>query len=338
MKLNYPFAIISDIHMNDWSQFSHIREDKINSRLWETMEAVMEVCVELAKAGGNDLVITGDLFHTRGKIKPSVFNPVHALFAAICKEQGFNVWFLPGNHDLEGKDSDTIGNAVTSFSEIPSFSVFNEITQVGDFVFLPWIEHKDDFIKAINAIEEPQKKVLFCHIGIDGVLDNVSGKVGKAVFDRGFRYVFSGDYHNFKALGNGVYSVGALTHHSFGDINSTAGYLLVSETGVTQHETKAPKFVNGGHKLSCMGNIVRLSGTMTEEEAASAVKEHYDYGAKYVQDLTVRPSIKDTSASTVAVRVDLDIDTALESYTKHRYGSNYAAVLEEARRLKNEHV
>lgn len=333
----YPFIILSDIHMNDWSAFSYVREDKINSRLWETMQAVEEAVEALEKLGGKDIVVTGDLFHTRGKIKPSVFNPVHNLFSFLS-DRGFRVWFLPGNHDLEGKDSDTIGNAVASFEAISQFRVFNEVSEVGNFVFIPWIEHKDDFVSVINKIEDPENKVVFCHIGIDGVLDNVKGKVGKAVFDRGFKYVFSGDYHNHKALGNGVYSVGALTHHNFGDIDATAGYLLVTEEGVEQRATAATKFVHGGDKRACQGNIVRLEGECSEEEAAKKVKAHYDYGALHVQDLTTRPTIRDASSSTKVIRVDLSIDVAIESYIKNKYGENYLPVLEEALRVKNEHV
>jgi DNA repair exonuclease SbcCD nuclease subunit len=335
--LKYPFLILSDIHMNDWSQFSHIMANKLNSRLHEQLEAVSEAVDALGKAGGKDIVVTGDLFHTRGKIKPSVFNPTFDLFRQICSE-GYRVWMIPGNHDLEGKDSDTIGNATHPFNAIEGCTVFNEVSDDGSFVFLPWIEHKEDFVNAINAIENPKEKVVFCHIGIDGVLDKVNGKVGKAVLDRGFKYVFAGDYHNFKALGDGVYSVGALTHHNFGDTNATAGYLLVSETEVKQCGTRAPKFVHGGDKASCFGNVVRLTGEMEEEEAEKLIKAHYDYGAIYVQDLTTRPSLEDDTHSATVVKVDLNIETAIGSYVKHKYGAFHEEVLEEALRLKNEHV
>jgi DNA repair exonuclease SbcCD nuclease subunit len=323
--------------MNDWSAFSSVRSDKINSRLWEQMEAVTEAADALTKAGGSDIVVTGDLFHTRGKIKPSVFNPVFDLFRMLAAK-GFRIWIIPGNHDLEGKDSDTIGNATHAFGAIPGCTVFNEVSEIGSFVFLPWIEHKDDFVATVEAIENPEKKVVFCHIGIDGVLDNVNGKVGKAVFNRGFKYVFSGDYHNHKALGNGVYSVGALTHHSFGDTNATAGYLIVWEDRVEQRETRATKFSYGYSKQDCFGNIVRLRGEKTEQEAAEWMKACYNYGAKHVQDLTTRPKLEDDANSTTVVRVDLNIDTALETYTKHRYGELYDEILKEALRIKNEHV
>lgn len=334
--IQYPFAIISDVHMNDWSQFSYIREDKVNSRLYETIEAVWEAVGHLRRLGGKDLIITGDLFHTRGKIKPSVYNPVYDAFQTICRS-GINVWCLPGNHDLEGKESDTIGNAIHPFEAIPFFRIFDEVSQVDNFIFIPWIEHKDDFTRIINDIVDPADKVVFCHIGIDGVLDQVAGKVGKAVLDKGFKYVFSGDYHNHKALGNGIYSVGALTHHGFGDVGSRAGYLIVEEDKVTQVETKAPKFVNHS-SLHIAGNIVRIQGEYTEQEAEEIKESLQKEGALYVQDLSTRPTLKETSHSTTAVRVDLSFDHALESYTKLKYGDNYEAVLANCRRIRLDNV
>lgn len=334
--IKYPFAIISDIHCHDWSSFSYIQEDKVNSRLQETLDAI-EWCVhDLLGRGGEDLVVTGDLFHTRGKLKPSVFNPVFDLFTEICK-WGIKVWMLPGNHDLENKDSDTIGNVIHAFSAIPGCTVFDKVTTLGDFVFIPWIDQKEEFVRVINEIEEPKNKTIFCHIGIDGVLDRVAGKVGKVVLDRGFKNVFSGDYHNHKPLGNGIYSVGALTHHSFGDIDSRAGYLIVHKDKVEHYETSAPKFVDADD-LSISGNIVRLQGEYTEGEVEEILVDLKKQGAKYIQDLTTRPTIKEASLSTTPVRVDLSLDSAIESYIKKQYGTNYAAVLEEARRIKDEHV
>lgn len=344
MTLNYPFAVISDIHCHDWSTFSSINSDKINSRLQETLDAIEEAVLALIRADGNDLVITGDLFHTRGKTKPSVYNPVFNFFKELCEEHLIRVWCIPGNHDLEGKESYWVENTIHALGAIDNFNLFTEVTEIGNYVFIPWIEHKDDFVEIINNITNPKGKTVFCHIGIDGVLDGVAGKVGKAVLDRGFRNVFSGDYHNHKALGNGIYSVGALTHHSFGDIGSKAGFLIVRRDGVEQYETKAPKFLNGETDHSEIiksvfeGNIVRLQGVMSEENAESLVKSHLSAGAKFVSDLTTRPTIKETSMSTAPVRVDLTIDEAIESYVKNKYGVNYADVLKEAKRIKDEHV
>ena len=331
--ISYPLAIISDVHMNDWSQYSTINEDGLNTRLVETMDAVKEAALKLLNVGGKDLIVTGDLFHTRGRMKPSVFNPVINLFSGLAKE-GIKIHILPGNHDLEGRDSDALGNATAAFSLIEGVRVYNEPTLVGNFAFIPWIESKEDFVLEIDSIPDPSNKVVFCHIGIDGVLDKVAGKVGKAVLDKGFKYVFSGDYHKHKYLGDGIYSVGALTHHSFADVNSIAGYLIVTEDEVKQFETKAAKFVTDPVSLDQIkGNYIRYTGEVTASFAKDMIDGAYLIGAKHVVDLTTRPSIKDDSKSTTKVKVDLGFKEALESFTKRRYGANHAEVLKEARAI-----
>lgn len=317
----------------DWNQFSYVMEDGVNSRLNDTLAAIAEAVLALKKAGGNDLVITGDLFHTRGKMKPSVFNPVVMLFKEIVST-GVRVFYFPGNHDLEFKECNEIGDAAYALSGLEGWHSFHVPTSIDNAAFLPWIESKDEFLFELSLIE-PKNKILFCHIGIDGVLDGVAGKIGKSVLEKGFKYVFAGDYHNFKSLGNGIYSCGALCHHNFGDVCSTAGYLLVYEDRVEQHETSAPKFMD--YYESCdpsfyTNNYVRIKGEYTEEEAKAIREVIATYNGKSI-DQSTRPSIIAESAVS-KVKVDLGLDAAIQSYATTFDPDLQSAILEEAMRVK----
>lgn len=321
MKITYPFVIISDVHCHDWSAFSYIMEDGTNSRLHDTLQAIADAVLALKKAGGNDLVITGDLFHTRGKLKPSVLNPVYILFKEIAST-GVRVFYIPGNHDLEFRESNELGDAAFVFDSLDGWTSFRDPTIIQNAVFLPWIEEKDDFLGTLEGIcpsleDSISKMLLFCHIGIDGVLDGVKGKIGTEVLKKGFKNVFAGDYHNHKNLGNGIYSVGALCHHNFGDCGSTAGYLLVYEDRVEQHETSAPKFMD--YYESCdpsfyTNNYVRIKGEYTEEEAKAIREVVATYNGKSI-DQSTRPSILVEAAAT-KVKVEVNLEASIESYVE----------------------
>ncbi|BBI61764.1 hypothetical protein HSBAA_30700 [Vreelandella sulfidaeris] len=98
----------------------------------------------------------------------------------------------------------------------------------------------------------------------------------------GFKNVFVGHYHNFKRVRPGVFSVGALTHQNWGDVNSKAGYLIVQDKGTVsdvQHfETDAPKFidmedieVDDADRVA--GNYVRARIEIDEDKEVVAYRE-----------------------------------------------------------------
>lgn len=257
MKINYPYLVVSDIHFKNWTFGSHTTADRINSRLQQTIDAVLESAKALKEIGGRDIIITGDMFHDRGTIEPSVFNPVKDLFVALS-EQGFCVYAIPGNHDLESEDSNSLFNAFEAFTEIKNFNIFYDVTNIslgdGFALFIPWDEKirgkiAIDRINSIldNAITD-NDITIFCHIGLSNVVSGIGEAVDPEIFNKkGIKRVFAGHFHNHKHFPfeyTDVYSVGALTHQSFRDVDSLAGFVLVAENGVQHCITEAPKFVD----------------------------------------------------------------------------------------------
>jgi DNA repair exonuclease SbcCD nuclease subunit len=336
-EIKYPYAVISDVHCHNWSAFSHTTSSGINNRLLHILEGIELAATVLLASGGTDLVLTGDLFHTRGNVKPSVLNPTIDLFKTITT-RGIKIHAIPGNHDLEGINSDILGNALHSLCSSGNFTCYTNPTYLAsNHLFIPWFEDAQKVLKLANqkVLEKPNL-TLFAHVGLNKV---IPGHIGNTLnpddfLKEQFKYVFCGHFHNHVNFDDRVYSVGALTHQTWNDVGSRAGFLIVHEDRVEQHETYAPKFIDVFANPP-EGNYVRITGvTFEEDEAARAVATLKEHGALAVLDQSTRPAmvVKDHSE---IVKVDLGIDAALESYCKHTYGDKWERVLKECLRLKS---
>jgi DNA repair exonuclease SbcCD nuclease subunit len=340
LDIGYPYGIISDVHCHNWSAYSYPTSRGINNRLQQTLDAIELAATDVLKRGGKDLIITGDLFHTRGVLKPSIINPTIALFKDLIS-RGLEVHCIDGNHDDEFKETNWLGSSTYALSLLKGFNVFHVPTIVDErFVFIPWIENPQEVLNlATKSTTYFRNLTLFCHVGMSGVLPgNFGDTLNPADFDKlDLKYVFSGHFHNHVSFNSRVYSVGALTHQTWGDVGTLAGYIVVTETGVEHYETNAPKFINFedlatkrvGHHYYTLNNM-----ELTEEEARTAITGLKAKGALGVQDQSTRPNLVNKDHSEV-VKVDLGIHTALETFCKHTYGEKWKEVFDACLRLKS---
>lgn len=341
LGIGYPYGIISDVHCHNWSAYSFVRSDGINSRLAETLEAIKKAANHVLEAGGKDLIITGDLFHTRGTLKPSVFNPTLRLFKELI-DKGLRIHGFDGNHDAEGKKIDPMGSSMYGLSMLDNFNVFYEPTIVDEkFLFIPWTEkHHEVLDLTTKGSNQFPNLTIFCHVGMSGVLPgNFGDTLHPADFDKlDIKYVFSGHFHNHVSFNSRIYSVGALVHQTWGDVGSRAGYVIVSEDKVEQFESDAPMFIDfaDDKDLGPYNNYIRIKDIeLTDEEAKDLTHELCKNGmALAVLDQSTRPTIK-AKDHLKAVKVDLGIETALETYCKHTYGDDWEKVFKACLRLKS---
>jgi len=297
------YGIISDTHNHDWSAFSKQLPNGVNSRLRIILDETWRAAKAVKDAGGKALIHTGDLFHVRGKVSPSVLNPTLETYKRITTELGLKVYIIAGNHDLQGKESDDLGNAASSLGEV-GCKVINDITLIDDFLFVPWISSveklKDELqVHAKVELEDPQEVELFIHAPVDEVLPHIPshGLTAEFLSELGFKGVFSGHYHNHRDLGDGVYSVGALTHQTWGDIGSKAGFLIVDDDGVTHHPSNAPEFLDltecepEDFPDLCANNYVRMK---VKDASISEIEELretlFELGAEGVQIVPIKTS------------------------------------------------
>lgn len=322
------FGIMSDTHNHNWHSFSQTTPDGINSRLEIILDETKRLAQEVKRRGGSTIYHCGDLFHVRGSVAPSVLNPTLQVYQEIINE-GIDIRILAGNHDLESKTSKDISSAISAMGYIydetnPSYcTVTNDSRLFYDdkVAMIAWYENIAELLNKIEQVkqslieekEKPHQWTLMCHAPIDGVIYGLPehGLTAQQLADFGFKNVFCGHYHNHKDLGQGVYSVGALTQNSWSDIGSKAGFVIVDEGNVIWYESQAPKFVeitpdfDKKHlKDFVEGNYVRARVSLEHSSEINKLRSFLTNkcGAKGVQIISVRtaPTVRQSEIKVTA--------------------------------------
>ena len=336
------FAVISDCHLHQWSAFAGI-EKGMNDRLYATLKQIDKAACKLVDEGGDTLYITGDLFHVRGSISPTVLNPAIDLFKRLHSDYGVKTRILTGNHDLESRDSDAISSACESLRTVPGVEVISKPMVFPDdkVVMIPWFESMDKVREEIQwAIDcfgpDMSQHTLMIHAPLNGVIIGIPdhGFYAAELAKHGFKNVFCGHYHNFKAFEGCVYSVGATTHQTWNDVGTKAGYLIVQDGIVTHHDSSAPKFIDFDSDWdmdkaidNCGGNYVRIRlGSATDEEV-SLMRDHViGLGAKgcVVQAIPVPKTT--ATARTGSVSSAPTVRESIEQWVDSNIAANKKAV------------
>ncbi|MEG0063029.1 MAG: metallophosphoesterase [Pseudomonas sp.] len=287
-----PYGIISDVHAHNWNQFSTTLKDGMNSRLKNILDEVELAGKHVLDDGGDTLYIAGDLFHVRGSVSPMVLNPLIDLFTYLSK-RGLKVRILTGNHDLESRDSHAMSSACESLRNIEGVRVISTPTIFFDeeVVMVPWYDNMDDVRKHVqNAIgeiddigDDAENYTLILHVPLNGVLSGIPehGFYAQELKRLGFKRVFCGHYHNFKAFEGEVYSVGATTHQTWSDVGTNAGHIMVDDEGVHHLQTSAPRFIDYDLSWSdneaadqCSGNFVRVRLGEADDDEIDMIRCH----------------------------------------------------------------
>lgn len=333
-----PYGLCADVHLHEWSQFATTLSDGVNSRLDGLLKELNRCAVETRNAGGDHMIVAGDLFHVRGSVSPQVLNPALDTFKEII-EAGIRVTIIPGNHDLAGKNTTRLGSAVTALAEV-GCRVCNEPTLIpdeegrGGVLVVPWVDAVKELKEKIVALtagydmDELKHIDLILHAPVNGVIEGLPdhGLDPDWLAALGFRRVFSGHYHNSKGFGGGVYSIGALAHHTFSDINSKAGFLIVGD-GVRWMSSHLPEFQDLDRlveldaesiPLLVDGNYVRVKTELSKPSEIDGIKsELTGYGAKGVIVNVVRkPEAVRTGSVTSSVSAGASLAVSIAEFVK----------------------
>ena len=328
-----PYGVISDTHHHAWSAFASVNTYGMNTRLQILLDETKRCAAEVRKAGGNTIVHAGDLFHVRGSVAPSVLNPTLDTYRDLILS-GFEVIIVAGNHDLEGKEANNIGSAITALGEVGCTIVNTKtsgLTASSNIVCIPWMPNISELKWAIEDACAAESDAKFCdliiHAPIDGVIAGLPdhGLSPEWLADVGFRRVFAGHYHNHKDMGKGVYSIGALAHHTYGDVGSKAGFLIVTDEDVKWFKSRAPEFIDIDHTtpvadipLLVDGNYVRMRLNSTKTSDVEEARQHlYDCGAAGV----IVMAQKDTSAvarTASTVKAGASLEVSMNDYIKSK--------------------
>lgn len=293
--ISTPFGVCSDCHLHNWSAFSTSLPDGTNSRLGFILKEILQAAINTKAAGGKRLYIAGDLFHVRGSVSPTVLNPAIDLFTALA-DNGIETRILTGNHDLESRDSEKLSSACETLRSVPGVKVVSEPMVYYDdkVVMIPWYDSMDRVRVEIEAIinqlhmANPGYNVvpdysLILHAPLNSVIAGIPdhGFYAAELAKHGFKHVFCGHYHSHKQFPGNVFSVGATTHQTWGDVGTLAGHLVVDDAHVAFFESSAPKFVDFDHRWDddeaierCTNNFIRVRlGAATDEEV-QMIRDH----------------------------------------------------------------
>lgn len=334
-----PYILISDPHLHAWSAFSKTTEDGTNNRLEHIMGAFREARDYADKHDIKHLRLGGDTFHTRGVLKPSVLNPVTDLFRELT-HSFVSIEGIPGNHDLESNDACRLSSSATALERV-GVEIHNTvgIDLTCDLVMVPWFASVTDVIAKLedckqrleNNGRDASEFDALIHAPVNGVILGIPdhGLYAKELGAIGFRRVFAGHYHDHKDMGHGVYSIGALTHQTWNDVNTKAGFVVVTETDVKHIATSAPEFIDLDGSMSdedmalaVAGNYARVKlGEATEGDIKAVREELYNMGALGVQVLST-PKSKVVQRST-SVSAGASIEASVSEFVKHKaYGDD----------------
>lgn len=334
-----PFGIISDQHFHSWSAFSTTNSDGVNSRLQYQLNELRRCADAVREAGGDTIFNAGDTFHTRGTLTPTVLNPVMDLHRDLIAE-GFKLVILAGNHDIEQKNVARISSAVTALEGIGCRIVNTPVyDDANAMVMIPWIANITELKAAIEAIDPSDRAGchLILHAPIDGVIPGLPDHGLDAVYldSLGFKRVLSGHYHAHKEVVPGsVWSIGASTHQTWGDVGAKAGFLIVSGSGVKWHASHAPEFVEidgttapEDVPLIADGNFVRVKINSSKSSDVESIREFLiSSGARGV---VVLPEVKApvvTRAGGATLKAGATLDASIGDFIATQSYANAPAL------------
>ncbi|WP_323016367.1 metallophosphoesterase [Castellaniella sp.] len=338
-----PFGVFSDAHLHPWTSFSSDDEHGVNLRLRGLLTEIKRCALEVKDAGGDTIYCAGDVFHTRGKIAPLVLNPTIDTIKEVTGG-GIKFRIMSGNHDLERRDSERLSSAITALA-MPGVEIVNEPYCFTDDVvaMIPWFDKLPDLQDAIRAcpFRGDKDATLILHAPVNGVIAGLpeTGLDPEWLASRGFGRVFVGHYHNHKEFPGNVYSIGALANHTWSDVGSKAGFLLVDDEGVHFRKSHLPEFLDLDNlaeldldqeeiQMAVAGNYVRVKTDETKTSAVESLRQELiAWGALGV---LIRSTPKATttreSAVTASIQSGASIEQSIGDYVKSQKFADPGAV------------
>jgi DNA repair exonuclease SbcCD nuclease subunit len=247
--MSKPYGLLADLHLHPWTSFSSSDERGVNSRLSALLGEIRRAAAVVHEHGGNTLVFAGDVFHVRGSVSPTVLNATIETLARCSSEFGTQFVIIPGNHDLEGRETTQLGSAVTALA-CKHVVVMNgvHLSAATNVMYLPWFEKASDIKAQLENVPDAFRATIdvIMHAPIDGVIPGLPlhGLDPEYLAALGYKRIFAGHYHNHKAFVGGIHSIGALAHHTWSDVGSKAGFLLVTPDDVKWQKSHLPEFVD----------------------------------------------------------------------------------------------
>jgi DNA repair exonuclease SbcCD nuclease subunit len=325
---------ISDTHYHNFERFSTVNKHGINTRLQAIIDATKEATLAAKKQGITVMIHGGDCFHVRGKISPTVLNPVIELYRWIIEECGMRVVMIAGNHDLESKEASDLTNTASALASV-GVEIINQTTIDEELqcVFAPWHSSLSDLKQQLSDCATKLDKdvnnyTAVIHAPLNGVIAGIPshGLDSSDLAKYGYKRIMCGHYHNHVDFGT-VVSIGALTHQTFGDIHSKAGFVIERDGELSHHVTSAPRFVDLEHEdptdqtefEECVnGHYVRVKLSDASETELADMRQDLTNAGALGSLITNIPSTTKTTKRTGTTASGVSMESSVSTWVKGR--------------------
>lgn len=284
-------AIVGDLQVHPYTQFSSVQDDGCNSRvadIIDALECATQICQQQDVAIAVQL---GDIFESRTTIDALTEVATSRAMAKLGKSVQ-RLAIVTGNHDrplrAQQQTSDETGDTRDSWNIAELFryhphtvvhATTSPIATGSSSVRLLAAPHGTTKQALEQAIDKCKPHVIFAHLDIKGALFNDSLAKCTDGFDSALGVpVYNGHYHNRQSIGD-VNCIGALTHLNFNDRPEERGITVITideQSGAITNEQfvpiASPRFVTligEGKQLSFNGRLdscyVKVRGTDLDE-------------------------------------------------------------------------
>jgi len=297
---------LSDLH------FHNYKIEAVNDALVDVFTKQIPDIIDREKI--DCITISGDIFHVRGSIKPSVFNQTFSYFKDLCQKVPVVMTF--GNHDLETLNSSVSAVSIWVFHEIPNCYILNgdilEIKgcKIGGIGYRRTAQETIDGIKFVSDAD-----VILMHYGIDDFKPANVPDCNLTLKDLPKdKWVLAGHYHNCRQSKK-VIQVGSPIQHNFGDTEQARGCWIIDTdknkaTFIKLQYPEFKKITSRDIKKTDLNNcIVRL--VLVDAKKATVYKQDViNKGAIYV-DVIIEKEFKKDEARVIKIN---SIREMLEDY------------------------
>ncbi len=320
-------AVMTDLHMGLKSNSKQHNEDCINYLQW---------FIETAHINNCDMCLfLGDYFHNRNNINLLTMN--YGIQGMRLLSNAFeHTIMIPGNHDNYYRDMRSI-NSITWAEHIPNIKILNEITSIGDCIFVPWMipsEEKELFAQRGTYV--------FGHFELPNFMMNAMVKmpdVGNLKSENFsiYKEVYTGHFHKRQTQKNITY-IGNAFPHNFSDVDDDERGCMILEWGespVYYQWPKAPKYrivklsdliSNPSYFLPSNSYIKLLLDTFVSFEEATYLKENlvHDYNLRELNLISLKKNLHmDSIQSSINEAEIKTVDDIVQNHLVNSIESDY---------------
>jgi DNA repair exonuclease SbcCD nuclease subunit len=225
--------VFADLHLGAKNNEKQFNEDCKTYLKW---------LIDTAKLNNVDCIIfLGDFHHNRNSLHLSTLD--YSLFCLkSLDELGIPVYLIPGNHDEYFKESRKL-SSIAIADNFSNIRVFNEITEVANCLFCPWLVGNEwEYVAQLI----PHSYYVFGHFELPHFMMNAliempdHGGLNANHFENIGGWAFTGHFHKRQNKGKVVY-IGSAFPHNYSDVWDDDRGLVILDWGDMPQFIKWPE-------------------------------------------------------------------------------------------------